>query len=314
MTPPAPARPARPPKWWEVAVIAATSGALALPGYALWQIATTCGNGFECGFNTLFSGAFSVVVMPVASALVWKGCRIPRPFLLAVATVAIGHLIAVPVTNGIGVNADGLARGTTLAPLVYVLIGVMSGLAAIVLVWRGTWSAWVRVGVVPLIAVLSLAGHALGERVARQQHQDRLSAIGVTMYLPDISDRATPSNASVFVGGTMQRIRISYPYQSANGANLEGQILTLLATTDGGCGDAARAGYLPGVTGPPDSTCRKTADGFLADDPTGAHNIGVTRGHTMLVLLFPKSRFDDAKIADSLRHAPQVSVADLARL
>jgi hypothetical protein len=24
---------------------------LALPGYALWQVATTCGNGFECAFQ-----------------------------------------------------------------------------------------------------------------------------------------------------------------------------------------------------------------------------------------------------------------------
>lgn len=311
-----PAPSTRPPKWWEVALIVATSGALALPGYALWQVATTCGNGFECGFNSLFSGAFSVVVMPVASALVWRGCRIPRPFLLAVATVAIGHVLAVPVANGIGANTDGLARGTTLVPLVYVLVGVISGLAAIVLVWMGTWSWWVRVGVVPLIAVLSLAGHAFGERVARQQHQDRLSATGVTMYLPNISDRATPSFASAFVGGTEQRIIISYQSDSAEGADPEFPRLILLATTDGGCGDAARAGYfyMEGAAGPPDSTCRKTADGFVAADPQGTHYVGVTRGDTMLVFLFPGSSFDDAKVADSLRHAPQVSVADLARL
>ena len=49
-------------------------------------------------------------------------------------------------------------------------------------------------------------------------------------------------------------------------------------------------------------------DGFVAD------YVGVTRGDTTLVLQFPRSSLYDAKIADSLRHAPQVSVADLARL
>lgn len=311
-----PTRPARPPKWWEVAVIAATSGALALPGYALWQFATTCGDGLECILNLPIAGAFSVVVMPAMSWLVWKGCRIPRPFLLAVATVAIGHLIAVPVTNGIGdslANAEGLTSATTLAPLVYALIGVMSGLAAIVLVWKGIWSDGVRVAVVPLIVVLSLAGHGLGERVARQQQQDMWSAVGVTIYLPGISDRVTPTDASV-LGENSELIQISYHFRSANGANLEGPILTLLATTDGGCGDAVRAGYFSGPAGSPDSSCRKTADGFVADDPTGTHYVGVTRGDTSLVLRFPKSSFDDAMIADSLRHAPKVSVADLARL
>lgn len=149
-----PTGPIRLPKWWQAAVIAATSGALALPGYVLWQSVTTCGGGLECLLNLPVAGAFSVVVMPVTAWLVWKGCRIPRPFLLAVATVAM--------------------------------------------VWRGLLSNRVRLGVVALIPLLSLAGHAVGERVARQQHQDRLSAIGVTMYIPEISDRATPSDASAW--------------------------------------------------------------------------------------------------------------------
>lgn len=209
-------------------------------------------------------------------------------------------------------DAGGPISGTALAPQVYALIGV--GLAAIVLVWDGIWSRRIRVGVVALIPQLSLAGHANRRAGAWQHHQDRLSAIGVTMYLPDISD-ATPSGASAWGTASSDTARhIEISYHSANSADLEGPRLILLTTTDGGCGEAERAGYLPGGVGPPDSTCRKTADGFAADDPTTGHYAGVTRGHTMLVLLFLRSSLGDAKIADSLRHAPQVSVADLARL
>jgi len=312
-----PTRPARPPRWWEAVIIATTSGALALPGYALWRSVTTCGEGLECLLNLPIAGAFSVVVAPVTAWVVWGLCGIPRPFLLGVVTVAIGHVMAVSVANGFGEEFGGAEAPigqTVLAPAaVYVLIGVVSGLAAMVLVWRGTWSRRVRVGVVVLIALLSFAAHARDSRVAVQQQEDRLRAVGVTIYLPDISDRVTPWEASTFGVGLSDgapQISVSYRYKPAQGANLDGPILTLLATTDGGCGDAVRAGLLP------EGTCRKTADGFVAHDPTGtgAHYVGVTRGQTMLVLWFPRSSFDDTQIADSLRHAPQVSVADLARL
>jgi hypothetical protein len=170
------------------------------------------------------------------------------------------------------------------------------------------------VGVLALIALLSLAGHAIGERVSVQQHEDRLRAVGVTIYLPDFSDRATPSDAWAWgteFSDTPHHIEINYNW--AKGADLEGLGLILLATTDGGCGDAERAAW-DGTT-PPLGSCRATADGFVADDPTGAHYVGVTRGQTMLVAAnASRSGFDDAKIADTLRHAPRVSVADLARL
>ena len=52
----------------------------------------------------------------------------------------------------------------------------------------------------------------------------------------------------------------------------------------------------------------------MADDLLGSHYVGVARGDTMLVLLYSRSSFDDAQIADTLRRAPQVSVAELARL
>ncbi|MEP7193615.1 MAG: hypothetical protein ABI903_12205 [Actinomycetota bacterium] len=74
-----PTGPIRLPKWWQAAVIAATSGALALPGYVLWQSVTTCGGGLECLLNLPVAGAFSVVVMPVTAWLVWKGAGSRAP-------------------------------------------------------------------------------------------------------------------------------------------------------------------------------------------------------------------------------------------
>lgn len=82
---------------------------------------------------------------------------------------------------------------------------------------------------------------------------------------------------------TARHIQISYCYQSANGANQEGPILTLLATTDGGWADAVRAGYIPGGAGTPDSTCHKTADGFVADWPVSSYR-GVQRDDSGLKL------------------------------
>jgi hypothetical protein len=312
--PAGPSRHARPPKWWEVAVIAATSGAAALAEYALWHSVTTCGDGLECMLNLPIAVAFSFGA-PVNAGMLWRVCGIPRPFLLAVATAAIGHLLAVPLAKGFG---DGFGDYLDAGPVsgtaparVYVLIGVVSGLAAIVLVCEGIWSRRIRVGVVALIALLSLAGHAIGERVSVQQHEDRLRAVGVTIYLPDFADLATPSVAWAWFSDIPQHIEINYNW--ARGADLEGLGLILLATTDGGCGDAERAAW-DGTT-PPLGSCRATADGFVADGETGAHYVGVTRGQTLLVAAkASRSGFDDAKIADTLRDAPQVSVADLARL
>lgn len=196
-----PASLTRPPSRRDGAVIAATSGGLAFAAYLPWLWYATC-DGMNCLIAGPAASAFSLVVMPAVAWACWALFRIPRPFRLAVAMVVIDHVLAIAVVNGFGggfggPTADGRVIGqAALGPaLVYVLAGAFSGLAAIVLVWKGPWSRRVRVGVVALIAAANLAAYTVGARVSGPQLEDRLGQVPVITYLPDISGRVTASGA-----------------------------------------------------------------------------------------------------------------------
>ena len=299
--------PAGRPVWHDAAIIAGTSAVLAFVSYVFWQDATTCDEGFACIGADLFAAAFSAVVVPTAAWILWRLCRIPRAFLLAAATTAIGHVLA-DVVGGIQKIGHGFSSETPLASApVYIIVGIVSGLAAALLAGKGTWSRWVRVLVVLLVALASFAVHARYEHLYMQHRENDLRAVGVTMYLPNISDRATPSHASSW---SDDAIHISYHYDPPPGGKYDFPYVILLAATDDGCSDADAAGYYASF---PESVCREMGGGFVADDGIN-HYVGVTRGDTVLVLEADEFVFDDEEIAELLRHAPQVSAAEMARL
>ena len=288
------------------AIVSATAAVLVLPAHAAWRSAVTCDDGLACLGSDVVAAAVSGVLVPLVAWVIWRVCRVPRAFLLAAAATLGAHVLADLVETARR-SAEGFE--TELAPVpgvVHVLVAVLAGLVALAVVGLGRWRWWWRVIVVLLVAWSSFAVHARHDRLYQEHREDELRAVGVTPYLPDISDRATPSYASAWDDS----LHVSYHYDPRPGEDYVFPSLRLLSATDGGCRDAARAGfgtnYLP-------ATCRATADGFVADDGIN-HYVGVLRGDTMLVLESDAGAFDDEEIAEALRDAPAVGVDELVRL
>jgi len=190
---------------------------------------------------------------------------------------------------------------------VYSLLGGVAGLLALVLVGKGPWSRWARLLVLVLIGVICIGVPARHEYLQTEHRESELRSVGVTMYLPDLGDRATPSYASAY----SERVTISYEYDEPPGGPYDFPSVALVpGTSKDTCIDAEQAGYFSTIPG---SSCRTTRDGFVADDGY-QHYVGVARADTLLVATFRSSVFDDGATAEALRRAPVSSIEELVRL
>lgn len=291
-----------------MSTVAAVGGLLAGLSYLFWRATETC-EGWDCLGAALLAGAVMIAVVPVLAAVALCLLRVPRPALVALTATTVGLGLGGLVTMLQTVRHD-FAAEVPLAPApVYLLVGAVAGATGLLLVGRGTWSGWVRLTVLGVLAAVGITGY-VGYEIARTRHlEQEIAAVPVALYLPDLGETARATHASAWGGA----VHISYTPSPASGTRYHPRVTIVPVSGKGPCEDA----YVAGFYGSSDrATCDVTGDVLVADagyESGRGHFVGVRIAETLLIAEVAGDA-DHASLVDALRSAPSTTAGELARL